>query len=250
MRTRYIGQQLIEFPSVSSTNKVAAEQLALSKLQHGAVVLAHEQTAGRGQHGRSWSSAKDLDLTFSIALLPKRMKVAEQFVLVSLSALAVHEVVHALQPADVRIKWPNDLLVGRRKIAGILIKTEVIGQLVQSAIVGIGLNVNNNVLDVDMNATSLKLVTGISHDRHELLDRICEALERRLTRWEDDEEDGIAELSALLWSRGAWADLLLDGKLVKGRPLDVERSGKLIFELETGDVMALGTERVCFAGRQ
>lgn len=249
MQTQFIGQQLIELISVPSTNKVAAEQLALSQLQHGAVVFAHEQTAGRGQHGRSWLSAKDLDLTFSIALLPDRLKVSEQFVLVRLSALAVHEVVRSLQPAEVRVKWPNDVLVGRRKIAGILIKTEVIGQLVQSAIVGIGVNVNNNDLTADLNATSLRLVTGTVHDRRALLEKICQAFERRWKKWEDEGEDGSAEFSEALWSRGSWTGFELDGQPFKARPLDVDQEGRLVIELENGQVNAYGTERLRFALR-
>lgn len=249
MRTQVIGRQFIELDSVPSTNKVAADQLALSEVQHGAVVLAHEQTAGRGQRDRAWISAPGLDLTFSIVLLPERMKVEEQFVLARIAALAVAEVVSALQPADVRVKWPNDVLVGSRKIAGILIKNEVASGSVTSAIVGIGLNVNNPELGADLNATSLRLVTGGRYDRMELLERICEHFERRWLAWDQGRDASEEEFNAQLWSRGRWVDMQLDGTAVKAKPVSVNADGRLMVEWENGEVGAFGTERLRFGPR-
>lgn len=249
MRTQLIGRQFIELASVPSTNNYAADHLALSELQHGAVVLAHEQTAGRGQRERSWISAPELDLTFSIVLIPRGLKVSEQFVLARIAALSVLEVVRELQPAEVRVKWPNDVLVGRRKIAGILIKNDVVAGLVTSAIVGIGLNVNNPELGADLNATSLRLVTGGRHDRMDLLDRICERFEGRWLAWDEGHDASEEEFNAQLWSRGRWADLELDGTPVKGRPLSVKADGRLMVEWENGEVGDFGTERLRFGPR-
>jgi BirA family transcriptional regulator, biotin operon repressor / biotin---[acetyl-CoA-carboxylase] ligase len=250
-----IGRTFIELDSVDSTNKHAAELLAGGKIGHGAVIMAHAQTAGRGQRGRTWFSSSGLDLTASVVLVPQGMKLSAQFDLAKLVAVAVHDVVSGSfvdagrDPAPVRIKWPNDVLVDRRKIAGILIKNEVVGTLVQSCVVGIGLNVNSTDLDIDINATSLLLETGREEKVREVLERICERLD---VRWTEFLQGGrsIAEVySGLLWARGRFSEFTLDGAPFTGRPLDVDDDGRLIVEDHMGAVNAYGLERLRFAAR-
>lgn len=255
MAPRSIGQQFIELASVDSTNKYAAEQLALRKLRHGAVILAHEQTAGRGQRGRVWRSGGGLDLTASVVLMPQRMRVAGQAVLAKMAALAVHDVVAdafrqaGLATGPVRIKWPNDVLVDRRKISGILIKNEVVGTLVQSCVVGIGLNVNNTDLEADIQATSLRLETGREHDRRAVLEALCDRLEAWWQRVEAEDPAVGQAYADLLWSRGRFAEFQLDGEPFTGRPMDVDEEGRLLVEDGEGRVQAYGTERLRFAPR-
>lgn len=244
-----IGAQLVELHSVASTNNYAAEHLALSELRHGAVILAHAQTEGRGQRERAWISAPGLDLTFSIVLVPEALDVADQFVLGRIAALAVHDTIRALQPADVKVKWPNDVLVGQRKIAGILIQNELSGHRVRNAVVGVGLNVNNAELPVDLNATSLRLVTGREHDRMDLLRSICRNFDQRWSSWESDRDPAMVDYVNALWARERWVPFMLDGTMIRARPLDVERDGRLIIEHEDGRVLPYGLERLRFGPR-
>lgn len=244
-----IGHPILAFDTLESTNKTAAELLNLSKVQHGAVILAREQTAGRGQRGRSWVSQPGVDLTMSVVLKPARLRADEQFALGKVVALAVAEAVRLLVPAEVRIKWPNDVLVERKKIAGILIKNEVVGELVQSCVVGIGINANSTGFAEDLMATSLVQETGREVDLAVLLSHVCKALDRRWKAYEAGDA-GLAEAYAgELWARGRWADLLLDGQPVTGRPMDVDSHGRLIVEWEGGDVAVYGLDRLRFAPR-
>ncbi|MBL7962321.1 MAG: biotin--[acetyl-CoA-carboxylase] ligase [Flavobacteriales bacterium] len=256
MRTHSIGQQIIELTSVPSTNKYAADQLALSKLPHGAVILAHEQTDGRGQRGRSWLATPGLDLAISVILLPQRLRATDQFALVRISALAVRETVaavlaeaHAPRRNEVHVKWPNDVLIDRQKVAGILVKNEVVGGLITSVILGIGMNVNGTIPALDISATSLLRETGDVVDRQALLERLCLAVERRWDRWEAEAVDGKEEYRDHLWGRGRWMDMELDGAPVSGRPLDVDEDGRLLVEWPDGQVGAYGLERLRFAPR-
>ncbi len=253
---RVIGATLVELQSVDSTNKYAADRLALPELPHGAVILAHEQTEGRGQRGRTWSSAKGLDLTLSIVLRPTDLKAAEQFVLAKVSALAVRDVVEealrvsaGLGVGPVRVKWPNDVLIGRQKVAGILIQNEVVGDRVAAAIVGIGLNVNSTELQAGPDATSLRLETGLPQDRLELLDMLC----ARFQHWWDLRTADRAAIDAryadLLWARGTFVDLELDGAPWTGRPLNVDDAGRLLVEDAGGRVQAFGLDRLRFGPR-
>ncbi len=247
-RTSVFGKQFIELDSVPSTNKIAAEMLSASQVRHGAVILAHHQTAGQGQRGRSWISNVDQDLTFSVVLFPAGLRAESQFVLSKLAALAVHDVVSATVKGEVKIKWPNDILVERRKVAGILIQNELMGEKLSSAVIGIGMNVNTMDLQEDLLATSLSLECGHALARWALLERVCERFEERYGSFLKG-DDLSAEYASHLWARGRWAEMLIDGASVIARPMDVDATGRLIYELEGGKVDANGLERVRFGSR-
>ena len=185
----------------------------------------------------------------SVVLKPSRLRADEQFVLAKIAALAVAEVGRALVSGEVRIKWPNDVLVERRKLAGILIKNEVVGELVQSAVIGIGMNANSTSFPEEMMATSVFLESGRMVDLKVLLGHVCVALDKHWTAWEQ-RAGGLAEAyTEQLWARGRWAEFLLDGHSISARPMDVDAHGRLIVEQEDGQVLAYGLDRLRFAPR-
>lgn len=249
MKTSIIGQQLVVLDLAESTNKTAAEMLGLSKLRHGAVILANEQTAGRGQRGRDWYSEPGLDLTISLVVQPVDLRADQQFVLSKLAALAVHDVVQEVVSGDVRIKWPNDILIEREKVAGILIQNELAGDRVQWSIIGIGINVNGRAFEAGFVATSLAIATGGTLDRMALLERFCQAFEALWSAWQEGRPGWEERYTDLLWSRGRWTDALLDGKPLMVRPMDVDRQGRLIVEQEDGTVVSYGLDRLRSAPR-
>ncbi|MDE5555316.1 MAG: biotin--[acetyl-CoA-carboxylase] ligase, partial [Muribaculaceae bacterium] len=104
----------------SSTNTLMA--LRCADLPHGAVIAARRQTAGRGQRGNSWESQPDSNLTFSMLLRPKLILAATQFQLSMLVSLGVCDALRAASELDIKVKWPNDIYVGDKKICGILIE--------------------------------------------------------------------------------------------------------------------------------
>ncbi|MCW5900359.1 MAG: biotin--[acetyl-CoA-carboxylase] ligase [Flavobacteriales bacterium] len=242
-----IGVTLIELPSVESTNRTIAGMAVRSELPHGAVLLAHEQTAGRGQRGRQWISAAGLDLTFSLLLRPQDMRADEQFIIAQVAALAVHDTLVGHVPGAVRIKWPNDVLVERRKVAGILIENELIGDRVGQSIVGIGLNVNSRDLDAGLHATSMCLETGGTLDRMAVFGQLMEHLRRRYAQGKEAPARLRADYAERLWARGRWADMLLDGQPASLRPMDVDGLGRLLVEHPDGSVRAHGLDRLRFA---
>lgn len=244
-----IGVPLLTFDSLESTNKTAAELLAMSKVGHGAAILAHVQTDGRGQRGSSWASAPGKDVAVSIVLKPTGLRADNQFALGKVAALAVSDVVRMHVQADVRVKWPNDVLVERRKIAGILIKNEVIGELVVSSIVGIGINVNGTDLPPDLVATSLAVECGREFDLTLVVEQLFERFAHWWGKWSDAPEDGLMSYSDRLWTRGRWADMVLDGTPISARTMDVDPTGRLIVEHEDGRVAAYGLDRLRFAAR-
>lgn len=253
MRTRSIGGRVIELESVDSTNNYAAERSGLPEMGHGTVILAQEQTAGRGQRGRTWISAKGLDLTFSLVLRPTDLKAAGQFVISKVAALALHDVVtEALRTSAglgggmVRIKWPNDILIGSRKVAGILIQNELVGDRVAFCVVGIGLNVNSSDLHSGLQSTSLRVEVGHALERAELLDLFLDRFEVHWDRVGTDRQGLDRAYRQLLWGRDQVMDFQLDGLAWTGVPLDVDELGRLVVRDARGGVNAYGLDRLRF----
>lgn len=156
--------------------------LRAAGLPEGAVAVTEHQTGGRGRSGRSWEDAPGRSLLLSILLRPERP--AAQLSLVV--GLAVAEAIDATAGTQAMLKWPNDVLLGDRKVAGILLET------VGSAVIcGVGVNVNQSGSELPaatrLGAASLRLTTGRTHDRAMLLAGLLVALERRYDEWRDDD---------------------------------------------------------------
>ena len=256
MASRRFGDPIVRLGSIDSTNKYAAEALEKGSIEHGTVILAHEQTEGRGQRGRIWKSGTGLDIALSLVLTPKKLRADEQFVLAKMAALAVHDVVAEVMRLNVdlggsavRVKWPNDVLVDRRKVAGILIENELAGVLVKHSIIGIGLNVNSSDLDAEFNATSLRSETGMVQDMEELTQLLCQRLDHYWQLVEAGDRTWEPAYTERLWSRDRFTPMTLDGETVSARPVDVDPNGRLIVEQEDGSVNSFGLDRLRFGER-
>jgi BirA family biotin operon repressor/biotin-[acetyl-CoA-carboxylase] ligase len=150
-RAGVIGRRVLYYPSLSSTMDVA-KKLAWEGATEGTVVLAGEQTGGRGRMGRTWISPPGTSISFSVILHPGSPHLGQLNMLVSLAVCRGIEEVTGLTP---RVKWPNDILIGRRKVSGILIENVFEGDRLVAAIVGIGIN-------LDLDPTAFPEISGIA----------------------------------------------------------------------------------------
>ncbi len=150
------------------------------KYRHGDVVVAEHQTAGRGQRGRRWSSAAGENLTFSVVLDTSFLRTEEQFPVLQSVALALVDLFSGYG-LEARVKWPNDIYIGDRKIVGVLIDhSHGAGGMLRRSGAGIGINVNQRVFDEWLpNPTSMSLETGRGFDRREVLERFIGCLTER-----------------------------------------------------------------------
>ncbi len=155
----FIGQEQVILPSCHSTNQVAADLMAEGKAKDGLLVITNDQTAGKGQRGNSWESQPFQNLTFSLVLKPKFLPIQHQFDLTVITSLALVQSLEKLGLSEVSIKWPNDIFLDSRKLAGILIENTLRADLLESTIIGIGLNVNQSKFKTPA-ATSMRLETG------------------------------------------------------------------------------------------
>jgi BirA family transcriptional regulator, biotin operon repressor / biotin---[acetyl-CoA-carboxylase] ligase len=178
--TLFVGKVFLEFDSLPSTNLCALELLAKSKPVEGLAISAAYQSAGKGQIGSRWESPPGLNLTLSVLFYPVFLPPRQQFALNQAVALSVRDLVASYGQKPVFVKWPNDIYVNHRKIAGILIQNTLSGSTLQSSVVGVGLNVNQEIFSPELpNPTSLRLETGQSHLLPALRQAFFSLLEQR-----------------------------------------------------------------------
>ena len=178
--TLFVGKFVHHFEELPSTNAYLQELVDRQKIPEGTVVLTDHQTAGRGQMGNTWFGGRRNNIALSVLLRPIFLEPRQQFQLTQCVALAVRDTLAEFLPRPVRIKWPNDVLVGDRKICGILIQNNLSGAQLSRSIVGIGVNVNQAEFPEEASkATSIFLETGRELDCEVLLYRLYENLEAR-----------------------------------------------------------------------
>jgi BirA family transcriptional regulator, biotin operon repressor / biotin---[acetyl-CoA-carboxylase] ligase len=149
-----IGRKIIQLECVDSTNNYVAKMILENDIEFGTVILADEQLNGKGQRGSVWHSKSGQNLLFSMYLDSAILSVSNQF---DLSKIVTISIVRTLKSygIEAKIKWPNDVYVHDKKIAGVLIENQISGQNLKSSIIGIGLNLNQTEFE-GLNATSLR----------------------------------------------------------------------------------------------
>jgi BirA family biotin operon repressor/biotin-[acetyl-CoA-carboxylase] ligase len=174
-----IGSTIVHLDTADSTNNYAVRELLTKSLNEGTVFVADCQNKGRGQGQSSWESAKGLNLTFSIVLYPKSIEIQRQFTISKSISLGVLDFLSGFT-SGLSVKWPNDIYAGDRKIAGILIETAISAGKFTRAIVGIGLNINQELFISDApNPVSLKNLTGQTYTLPVMLNVLCKKLDHR-----------------------------------------------------------------------
>lgn len=236
LTTKSFGKKIIYEDTVSSTMDVAF-QLALEKAPEGTVVCAESQTKGRGRLGRTWTSVKGKGIYMSIILRPK-LSPLEVAKLTLLGAVVVSEALKKSTGLQPLIKWPNDLLVKGKKLAGILTELSAETDRVKFVVVGIGLNVNSSLSSLPPGATSLKEETKEEHSRIKIFQEIMKEMERWYFNIEHKGFSEVIqkwkELSITLNQRVRVSDA---GGFVEGLAVDLDRDGGLLIRKDSGVVV-------------
>lgn len=234
--TSFAGWHIQYFPCLGSTMDTAREA-ALAGAADKTVVLAGEQTSGRGRLKREWLSPRGC-LTFSLILYPETRHLPG---LVMVAALAAADTVTALAPVKAGLKWPNDVLVGGKKISGILAETGMTPETQNYAVVGIGLNVNMDpavYLEISATATSLSVEAGRDLPRAAVL----RTLLTRFERWYGALLDGAPVFESWrtrLTTLGKAVRVLVGDEFYEGVAEDVAPDGALLLRLEGGRLMKM-----------
>lgn len=202
------ARRIYHFFKTDSTNAVAMH-LGEAGEPHGAIVLAEEQTAGRGRAGRSWTSEKSVGIYCSVLLRPT-IPPAYAPMLTLVAGLAARDAAAEELDSLPDIRWPNDLLAGGRKFGGILTEMHAEPDRVHYAVIGLGINVNQTTMPEPLAdiATSLRIETGRSHSRLELLIRLLHQLDRYYNQF-------LAEGASPILRRFAQVSSYFKGKRVR-----------------------------------
>nr|WP_294948253.1 biotin--[acetyl-CoA-carboxylase] ligase [uncultured Mucilaginibacter sp.] len=164
---------------VDSTNNYLKNILSNSKpVLEGTVIMAEAQYAGRGQHKNTWHAQPGKNLTFSLLLNPTFIAPTQQFDLTRAVSLGVYDALHPLLGDALKIKWPNDIYFRDRKLGGMLIENMIQGGQMRNAVIGIGLNINqDNYPESAGNAISVKQILQRDYELKDILSQICNHIE-------------------------------------------------------------------------
>ena len=233
------------YPSVTSTMDVA-EEAAQAGAPEGLFIVADEQTRGRGRRGRTWSSPAGTGLYLTVLLRPPFEDGMMLSLITLASGVAARQAIGRASGLHPELKWPNDLMVGRRKLAGILAEGFGLGRVDQAVLVGLGVNLLSAAHpgDIAARATSLEEELGVRVDRSRVLEELMVAIARAYDGLRRGDADGIlrAWRQAAPSAEGAVVRWQTADGFRQGRTAGVDRTGALLVATENGTQRIVGGE--------
>jgi len=226
--TTILGKEIFIFDSITSTNEYG-KSLSSEQNSEGYLIIANHQTAGYGRFKRNWVSEADKNLLFSFILKPKILHNEKIHLLTFFIANRIAKVVEQNFNLKVEIKWPNDLLIDRKKFCGILLES-IISKKNISIVSGIGINVNQTSFsELDKNITSLKTELNVEINRVELLCKMLNRLDSDYLPFLENPEMEIELFKERDILIGKEITALVDKNTYTGRVVDIDKNGYFIF---------------------
>ena len=242
--------EIIHFDHISSTNAEALNLITKSNPNEGTVISSYHQQDGKGQIGSKWHSTPYRNIAFTIILYPTFLRPSQQFILSKVAALSVVQTIKGMASTlSPKIKWPNDVYINDLKIAGILIQNQIQTSSIQSSIIGIGLNVNENNFPLHLpNPTSLTLETGKEFQ----LNQIVLQLKQNLLNYYNTSRDSLQhpyldqEYLKLLYRKAELASFKTpNGSIFQGTITGINDQGQLSIMIE-GKIRCFSNKEVSF----
>jgi BirA family biotin operon repressor/biotin-[acetyl-CoA-carboxylase] ligase len=223
---------------LKSTNISLARMLKRADLEEGYLVYTDEQTGGVGQRNTFWESQPRKNLLFSFVIRPKKLELQKQFYLSIIVSLALVDLLKKHLPSsEVKIKWPNDIFIDDRKIAGVLIENAIQGSRFEWVIIGVGLNVNQEHFNIENNnPVSLKMILNKGFNRKHLLAEFEVFFAKRYAQLNNEDfEDLLSEYLNLMYRRDQWCTYYSKGIQFQGTILGIDQYGFLRMETSSGE---------------
>jgi BirA family biotin operon repressor/biotin-[acetyl-CoA-carboxylase] ligase len=235
LKTKFIGRKVVIYNSTVSTNDIAAEY-GRNKADNGLIVLAEEQRSGRGRGGNKWVSGYGQSVLCSILLTDCRLS-AELLPLAT--AVATAEAIGKCVKAEAKIKWPNDIILNNKKVAGILVESRKHGKYTAN-VIGIGINCHQQKADFPADlrktATSIDIETGALTDRISLIRRLLVSVEHLLETAEKKPKKVIDRWQKSSIQLHHWISVIYNRKLYAGNCIGIDPQEGLILQLDTGGI--------------
>lgn len=252
MKTLFVGQNCIHLKSIDSTNSYASQLMGDIKPLEGTLIYTFDQQNGRGQRGNTWETEPNKNVASSFMLYPSFLQASRQFLLNKITSLAVADLMAELiqtsdKTSEIRIKWPNDIYVGTKKIAGILIENTLRENNIQSSIIGIGLNINQTKFNADINATSMSLITKKEFDLMQVLEKLSEFIEARYLQLKANKLESIdSAYLQHLYQLNEWHNYTSENQLFEGKIIGISAIGKLQVQLKTNEINEFDLKEIRF----
>lgn len=244
MKTACLGKRVVYYDETDSTN-TRVKQLAEQGAVHGTLVVADRQNAGKGRRGRSWESPSGNNIYMSLLLRPD-MEPVKAPMLTLIMALSAAEAIREKEGLEVQIKWPNDLVIGTKKICGILTEMSAEIDYINYVVTGIGINTNMETFAEELKekATSLRLEKGEAVKRAELIAAIMEKYERNYEEFLKIKDLSFlqARYNELLVNKDKEVRVLEPGNEYNAYAFGINETGELLVRKENGE------EEAVFAG--
>jgi BirA family biotin operon repressor/biotin-[acetyl-CoA-carboxylase] ligase len=234
---------------VDSTNDTAKELIRCKSNVNGTVIQADHQLKGRGRKNNVWESNPKENLLFSIVITPQSIHPSRQFLINELVSVTLRDFLQTQIPdTTVKIKWPNDIYVDNKKIAGILIEHIIAGTSIAYSIVGIGVNVNQTDFHPSLPCpTSLKNETGRHHDIKKMCVDYSHAFLNAFESLNTEKEPTLTETYIKqLFRLNEKHNYLIDGQKIKAAIIGIDACGCLLMKIEDGRVRAFELNRVAY----
>lgn len=248
--TKWAGTRVYYRASTESTNEDAKE-LAADGKEHGSLVVADTQTAGKGRRGRVWQSPAGTTISFSIILRPE-LEPNKASMITLIMAIAVAEVISKFTELDAKIKWPNDIVVNKKKVCGILTEMDAEMDYIHDVIVGVGINVNNDDFPEEIRnmATSLKLEKGERVNRSDLIVGIMDFFEYYYEQFmEYGDLSAFVDLyDSFLINKDEQVKVLDPKGEYTGTAMGINDYGELIVQKEDGTIVRVSSGEVSVRG--
>ncbi len=230
-------KKIIVLNEVESTNNYATRLILSDAAEEGTTVLTQFQKNGRGQAGNGWESEAGKNLLASIILNPHFLDAGKQFTISKVVSLSLVEFLEK-EIEEVSIKWPNDIYVGNKKIAGILIENTIKGNSIDSSVVGIGLNLNQEKFISDApNPVSLKQITGKTYS----VELVAADVIKHIFNWYDKLKEGnFYEIDSAYFKRlygvGEWRRYKKEGIVFEAKITGIGQFGQIQLQNKNGEV--------------
>jgi len=232
----------IKLEAINSTNDYVLNLKGSLVFKEGLVVTANYQSVGNGQRGKVWESNANENLLLSVVIEPN-INLDEQSVISKIVALTVCDLLKSFG-IEAKIKWPNDILVAKQKIAGILIQNKLQGNYISHSVIGLGFNVNQLVFkDYLLNATSLRLLLNNEYEVFQIQVQFLSLLSIRLKRLKVGENQDNEYLNSLFLKEKI-AAFESDNKQFMGIIKGVNESGKLLIQLDDNRITAFENQQI------
>ena len=222
-------KNIVHFKEVESTNLLALSMIKENTTPLPFVITTDFQTLGKGQLSNKWESENGKNLLMSVAI-NTNIKIENQFILNVIVSLSVLDLLEKLNLENLSVKWPNDILAGKRKIAGILIQNKLLSDTIKSTVIGIGLNINQSKFTTfKREATSVKNENITNLSLSEISDKLLELLEFRFSK---SDNKNWKDYFKKLYLKDKVAPFEIEGKKQMGIIKKVNKTGELVLETE------------------